>query len=656
MTRRLCTIAAALLVLLCPVSLPAAAQSTAVDNGKPVLTKIDPPDWWVNMPAPMLLLHGEHLRGANFRLSSGVRIARTTISENGHWAELWLADEPKKPIQIEITATNAAGETSVPFRFAARRPASEGFAGFSSRDVVYLIMTDRFADGDLSNDGPEAKSAATSATAIAERSRPHGWHGGDYKGLLDHLDYLQTLGITTIWITPPYQNHEPDSYHGYGATDMYAVDEHFGSMQDLQALAAGLHRRRMKLVLDTVPNHVGPAHPWVQDEPQPDWFHGTVAHHRAATGVFQQLMNPSAPERDRLDVLDGWFVDLLPDMDQEDKAVSNYLIQNAIWWIESTAADGLRLDTFPYVPRQFWHDFHAELASLFPRLTDVGEVFNGTFALPPAVNAFFTGGVTRIGRTTAIDTGLYTPFDYPFYAVIRDVLLHDAPISNLALLFSQDTLYPHPERLATLIGSHDTKRFLGEEHASAAKLRLAVGLLLTIRGMPIIYSGDEIGMTGGEDPDNRRDFPGGFPGVTTDAFTASGRTAIQQEMFEWTSQLLALRAKHPVLKTGQLQTVFADDSAIAYLRTTSTQGCTGATGDERYLVVVNNADKPRDLPIETEATGLASCTQWNPAMNATASPHKEGSKLHVALDAKQLAIYRVTGGGQTNAERTAKSR
>jgi neopullulanase len=631
----------------------AAIASASAFCQAPIINKIDPPGWWVNMPAPMLLLRGEHLRGATFQISGDIRIAKTSSSENGHWAELWLANEPQQPGEIEITATDAAGITSVPFRFAARRAPSEGFAGFSSRDVMYLIMTDRFADGDLSNDGPAAKSPAMSQSAIAERHRPHGWHGGDFKGILDHLDYLQQLGITTVWITPPYQNREPDSYHGYGATDMYAVDDHFGSMQDLQALSAGLHRRGMKLVLDTVPNHVGPAHPWAQDEPQPDWFHGTVAHHRAATGVFPQLMNPSAPERDRQDVLDGWFVNLLPDMNQEDPAVSTYLIQNAIWWIESTAADGLRLDTFPYVPRQFWHDFHAELASLYPHLTDAGEIFNGTLALPPAVNAFFTGGVTQIGRTRVLDTGLYTPFDYPFYAVIRNVLLHNAPMSNLALLFSQDTLYPHPERLATLIGSHDTKRFLGEEHASAAKLRLAFGLLLTVRGMPVIYSGDEIGMTGGDDPDNRRDFPGGFPGDSEPAFAVPGRTPAQQEMFAWTSQLLDFRAKHPVFQTFQQQMIFADETAIAYLRTSSMHGCHGEPAEECYLVVVNNADTPRNLSFETEATAVAGCTQWSPALHAVAIPRQEGSKVHITIGARQLAIYRVAADESVKVSRSA---
>jgi glycosidase len=609
-----------LLLVLTSISASAFCQA-------PIINKIDPPDWWINMPAPMLLLHGEHLRDTSFQIGGDVHVARTTISENGHWAELWLANEPQEPIQVEITALNGAGKTSVPFRFRARRPSTDGFAGFSSRDVMYLIMTDRFADGDLWNDGPAANSSAVSQAAIRERGGARGWHGGDYKGILDHLDYLQQLGITTIWITPPYQNHERDSYHGYGATDMYAVDEHFGSMHDLRALAEGLHRHGMKLVLDTVPNHVGPAHPWAQDEPQPDWFHGTVENHRAATGVFQQLMNPSAPERDQRDVLDGWFVNLLPDMNQEDKAVSTYLIQNAIWWIESTGADGLRLDTLPYVPRQFWHDFHAELASLYPHLTDVGEVFNGTFALPPAVNAFFAGGVTQMGQTTAIDTGLYTPFDYPFYAVIRDVLLRDAPASNLALLFSQDALYPHPERLATLIGSHYTKRFLGDEHATPAKLQLALGLLLTVRGMPVIYSGDEIGMTGGDDPDNRRGFPGGFPGSQQSAFSAAGRTAEQAGIHDFVEKLLGVRKANPAFIGTEQQILYSSQDAVVFVRWNS---------GETVLVAMNRADHDASIHFIGDQTQLQQASSAKTLFGTGNCTFRNGTVL---LHLPAMSIY-----------------
>ena len=221
------------------------------------------------MPVPMLLVYGEGLEAATFKLSDpALKIRDVKPSANGHYAQLWLNAGAARPETIQISATNANGTSTVSYTFAPRRAADDGFAGFSSKDVMYLIMTDRFADGDPSNDGPEH---------AAELTLPRGWHGGDLRGVLQHLDYLQQLGITTVWITPVVQNHEAKSYHGYGATDLYQIDEHFGSLADLQQLSSALHTRHMKLVLDLVPNHLGPKHPWVNDSPDPTWFHGTLA-------------------------------------------------------------------------------------------------------------------------------------------------------------------------------------------------------------------------------------------------------------------------------------------------------------------------------------------------------------------------------------------
>lgn len=323
----------ALAVLVTAHTLLAAASSPLT------VAKVDPPNWYSTLPAPLLLVQGTGLEGAKFSLSDPVlAIERVAVSANGHWAQLFLSASPAQPETVQVMVSRGSAKLTVPYTFAAPRGAGEGMAGFSGRDVLYLIMTDRFADGDLANDGLDAKSAAASAAAEAERAKPRGWHGGDLQGVRDHLDYLQQLGVTTVWITPVYVNGEANSYHGYGATDLYGVDPHYGSLADLQALAQALHSRGMKLVLDTVPNHVGPAHPWVQDEPTPVWFHGTAADHVKAETDFRALINPHAPERDRAATLHGWFADILPDMDTDDPAVAQYLRQNAVWWIEQTGS------------------------------------------------------------------------------------------------------------------------------------------------------------------------------------------------------------------------------------------------------------------------------------------------------------------------------
>jgi glycosidase len=306
-------------------------------------------------------------------------------------------------------------------------------------------------------------------------------------------------------------------------------------------------------------------------------------------------VDPHAPRQAWNAITDGWFTDAMPDLNQENPLVSLYLIQNALWWVETANLDGIRLDTFPYVDRGFWHDFHATLHDAYPHLTSVGEVSNGD----PEVTSYFAGGVTRRG----IDTGLDTPFDFPVYFALRNVLTQGKPMTELAKVLRQDSLYPHPERLVPFIGNHDTSRFMTEAGGSAAKLKLAVGLAVTLRGMPQLYSGDEIGMTGGEDPDNRHDFPGGFQGDAHNAFTKAGRTATEEEIFSWTSGLLKLRATYPALQTGIEQNLFADEDVFAFVRSPDEAGCAPDHSIGRLLIVVNKAERSKvvDLPVEETA-------------------------------------------------------
>ncbi|WP_158793122.1 alpha-amylase family glycosyl hydrolase [Granulicella sp. L60] len=555
----------------------------------PQIEKVDPPNWWASMPAPMLLVKGDSLKGSRFSLSdTALHIAKTVIAENGHYAQLWLTSSPAKTETVQIIARSSAGRASASYTFAPRRKPSDGFAGFSSKDVMYLIMIDRFADGDPTNDGPDHE---------ADLAKPRGWHGGDLRGILQHLDYLQQLGITTLWITPVYQNHGGQSYHGYGATDLYSVDEHFGSLNDLKDLASALHARHMKLVLDIVPNHIGPNHPWVLGSPDPTWFHGTLEHHTIAQGDFAPLTDPHAPWRDQINVTQGWFANTLPDLNQEDPAVARYLIQNAAWWTEQAGLDGLRIDTFPYVARPFWQSFHAQLHALYPHLTTVGEVFNSD----PTITSTFAGGVTRTG----VDTGLYTPFDFPTYFALRDVFLKDAPISKLADVLRLDNLYPHPERLIPFLGNHDTTRFLNDPAITPHTLELAFTILTTMRGMPQIYSGDEIAMRGGEDPDNRHDFPGGFAPTPNDAFSAHGRSPEQQYVFTSLQTLLTLRRSHPALQEGTEQLLHADRNVLVYVRTLSTS----THANQRILIAVNKGSEASDIIIPTDATDLQDAHQ-----------------------------------------------
>jgi glycosidase len=597
----------------------------AQDNNTPCIDKIDPPGWWTGLPDPMLLVHGDKLQQARFTLQGdGVTLIRTQFSANGHWAFLWVQSGSAAPQTLWITAANDEGHARWPFVLAQRSRDTAAHRGFSSADVIYLIMTDRFAEG-ATRDTPPGD----------DRTAPRGWHGGDFAGIEKHLDYLGELGVTTLWTTPVASNGAmPESYHGYAATDLYKVDSHFGTLEDYRHLSSALHARGMKLVIDLVPNHIGVQHPWVLDPPMDDWFHGTLAKHSAVGHDFLQLVDPHAPIAAWRDITNGWFTDAMPDLNQENPLVSRYLIQNAMWWVETANLDGIRLDTFPYVDRAFWHDFHAALHATYPQLTTVGEIFDRN----PEVTSFFAGGVAH----GVIDTGLDTPFDFPIYFTLRDVLCHDKPMTNLATVLRQDALYPHPERLVPFIGNHDTVRFLTEAGGSVAKAKLAMGLVITLRGTPQIYSGDEIGMDGKQDPDNRHDFPGGFRGDTYSAFTKAGRTAAEEEMFAWTADLLALRKAHPVLQAGVEQDLFADADVFAFVRSPDAMGCPADHSKERFLIVVNKAQRSNRVQLPQEDTALAGCSGFIAVQPRSATaPELNAGILQLDEPAESMTVYRV---------------
>jgi neopullulanase len=590
----------------------------------PHIDKIDPPSWWTEWPEPMLLVRGSNFAGARFEVDGkDVALKQTQISLNGHWAFLWLSTNNAPPQRLSIVAVNDTGRARVAYQLAAPSDPSRGHSGFSSADLMYLIMTDRFAQADPGADPSDD-----------DRARPRGWHGGNLKGIEEHIDYLKQLGVTALWTTPVLSNGAmPDSYHGYAATDLYAVDPHFGTLTDYRNLSRQLHAQGIKLVIDLVPNHVGVDHPWVADPPAPGWFHGATGHHLAAQHDFYNLIDPHAPPSAWLPITDGWFSEQMPDLNQRNPLVASYLIQVALWWIETADLDGIRLDTFPYVDRAYWHQFHAAIHSVFPRLTTVGEVFDRD----PEVTSFFAGGAARSG----IDTGVDTVFDFPVYFTLRNVLAHGQPMTQLASILGQDSLYPHPERLVTFIGNHDTTRFLTEGGGSIPMLKLALGLALTLRGMPQIYSGDEIAMPGGQDPDDRHDFPGGFAGDRRDAFTEQGRTTDQAEVFNWTKALAAYRQAHKELQTGIEQDLAADADTFSFVRAADGSGC-DAHRSERLLIVVNKASQPRDIELPLAGTALYGCTSFHPSQAAGGAVAKlDGGRLHLTEPAQSMTMYEV---------------
>jgi len=567
----------------------------------------------------MLLLTGRNLNGATVTTQHpGVRVSKTEEGASSHYLFVWLqiaADV--MPGALPLQVRSGSQTTTVSFPLLSRQQRQQFPGGVSQNDVIYLVMPDRFADGDPSNDQPP------NSTAVYDRNQPKAYHGGDLQGIRQRLPYLHELGVTTLWLTPVWKNTDSD-YHGYHVVDFYAIDPHMGALQDYQALVGDAHKLGMKVLIDYVTNHTGPHIPWAKDPPTSHWFNGTPENHLAANYQFNGLTDPHATPRSYRDVLQGWFVDKLPDLNADDPLVAEYLDQNALWWTEVSGLDGFRLDTFPYSSRRFWSGWHAAMRQVYPGLFTVGEVADSD----PTITSFFAGGRKQFD---GVDSGATTIFDFPLFHAIRDVILRNAPVQRMIDVLRQDSLYPHPENLVTFIGNHDNCRFMGEKGSSKEKLEAAVGLLLTLRGIPQIYSGDEIGMPGGDDPDNRRDFPGGFPGDPRSAFTLSGRTPEQQEIFSHVRTLIRLRQAHPALRTGHEWHIGWDDTYFAFLR---------ETPEERLLVVFNNADRPRSVDLALPDTPLERTTEIERLLGSGEASLQEKA-MRLTMPAESVSIYQV---------------
>lgn len=600
-----------------PTSAGAQGAAAHTPTSTPVVRKVDPPNWWVNYtPELTLLLAGDNLSGAHVvSAAKGIRVVGADASSNGHYLFVHLKISASRPATAQLKVDTASGSTSVQLPLLARGDSRGRFEGFSRDDVIYLIMPDRFADGDPSNDQPAG------STGMYDRSKAMAYHGGDLRGIREHLAYLHDLGVTTLWLTPVWKNTDSD-YHGYHVVDFYALDDHMGSMQEYQALVADAHKLGMKVLIDYVVNHTGPHHPWADDPPTATWLHGTPAQHLEPSYNFSGLVDPHASPRQYLVTLDGWFAGKLPDLNPDDPALALYLAQNAMWWTESAQLDGFRLDTFPYSSRQFWSGWHERLRDFYPQINDIGEVADHD----PTITSFFEGGRKQFD---GIDTGLATVFDFPLCYALRDVVIKGEPMTKIVEVLRHDELYAHPETLVTFIGNHDNRRFLSEEGSSPAKLKAALSLLLTLRGIPQIYSGDEIAMPGGDDPDNRRDFPGGFPGDPRNAFTASGRTPEQQDVFAYVQSLLKLRKAHPALRTGKQWHIGWDDNYYAFLR---------ELPEEKLLVVYNNAAKTLELNIPVENTPLETSQKLRTVFGNTAATVTNGT-IHLSLGSQTLAVF-----------------
>ena len=600
----------------------------------PVVWKVEPPDWVVpgHSTTLRMLLTGSDLGGAKVKPCAALANAgHESASANGSYLFFDLtipAGIRPGPCAIEISSDS--GRTTVPFEIVPPLDPSRNFQGFSPDDMIYLIMPDRFANGDPSNDDP------TASRGLFDRAKARYYHGGDLDGVRQRLPYLKELGTTAIWLTPIYDNanHMNDrerydnqaitDYHGYGSVDFYGVEEHFGTLDSFRRLVDAAHAIGIKVIQDQVANHTGPYHPWVHDPPTPAWFHGTESDHPDETWQTWTLLDPNATVEMRRGTLDGWFVNILPDLNQNDPEVARYITQNTLWWMARTGIDGIRQDTVPYVPRAFWREWTGAIHAEFPKARVVGEVFDQD----PGLVSFFQRG--RKGFD-GIDTGLDTVFDFPLFYGVRSFFAHHDSASELARVVAHDSLYPDPGRLVTFLGLHDVARFMNEKGATADDLARAYTLLFSVRGTPMIYYGDEIGMRGGDDPDNRRDFPGGWKEDARNAFEAGGRTPEENKLFDHIRRLAAVRKESEALRRGRMIDLICTKTAYAYAR---------VAGNERILAVFHDGPDGEMLSIPAKVAGFSDGARLADAAGGLPPVEVAHGAIDIRLPARAAALYR----------------
>ena len=532
--------------------------ATAAFARTPVVEKVEPPNWWAGhtINPVRVMIRGRNFGGAAVRsINNSVKPSNIRVNPRGDYLFFDVTIKANsKPGKYSFDISTSAGKTAVPFEILEPLTSGPKTSTITNDDVIYLIMTDRFADGDISNNKD------------VDRKNPRAWHGGDFKGITKRIPYLKELGITAIWLTPWYDN--PDeanqcdkpwcpntNYHGYHAIDYYGVENHFGTFADLREMIRECHRNGIKVIQDQVANHVGVQHPWAKNPPLDNWF-SPFSQNSFNNSV---LLSPNASNAERNNLVNGWFNELLPDLNQTEPEVARYEIQNALWWIGMTGIDGIRQDTIQYMPREFIRDWSAAILKQYPNYYAVGEVFERD----SAQTAFFQGGKPG---WDGIDTKLPSVFDFKLWETSQEVFTGKKPMRALRDVLKYDGLYPNINNVTTLTNNHDTDRFMSLPGATIEGAMMHAAFTLSTRGIPQLYYGEEIGMTGGHDPDNRKDFPGGWSGDQIDKFVGTGRTAAEERMYQFTRQWVKLRQADRSLRHGKTVDLFYDEGAHVFGR------------------------------------------------------------------------------------------
>ena len=543
------------------------ALYTTMMNAAVKVDRIDPTFWYAGMknPTVQLMLYGKNIKQAEVTTDyPGATIERIVQLDSPNYLLVYLNLSGAQPGEMTLKVDGK----KVKYQLKQREKAGAERHGFTNEDVLYMLMPDRFASGSTDNDQIKGMNEYKN-----DRTQPSLRHGGDLEGIRQHLDYFNQLGVTALWFTPVLENNSPDNngfstYHGYATTDYYRVDPRFGTNEEYKRLTDEAHAKGLKIVMDMIFNHCGLEHPWVEDMPTRDWLNTPEWLEKAkqegkkeTNDLYLQtsykltpVLDPYASKVDLKETVDGWFVPSMPDLNQKNPHVMTYLIQNSIWWIETVGIDGIRMDTYPYADAAAMAEWMRQLNEEYPNFNVVGE----TWVTEPAYTAAWQGG----SKVAKINSNLKSVMDFSFFDKLNMAKNEETDdwwkgYNRIYNSFVYDYLYPNPSSVMAFIENHDTDRFLGNGRDTLA-LKQALALLLTVNRIPQLYYGTEVLMNGTKEVTDgyvRKDFPGGFPGDTHNAFTAEGRTKAENAMFNWLSRLLHWRKGNSVITKGS-QTQF----------------------------------------------------------------------------------------------------
>jgi len=564
------------------------------------IDRVEPPNWWVGFQETEveLLIYGPNIGDARVTVDyPGIRMVRSVSVENPNYLFVTLdISHDTEPGDIPLNLRRGNRNHTINYPLKARSDDFRGAQGFDSSDVIYLLMPDRFANADPDNDEIPGMLEGV------DMDEPYARKGGDIRGIINNLDYIKDLGMTAIWLNPILENDMPYNYeigagfyHGYAATDKYRVDRRFGTNEEFLELISKTHDRGMKVIMDKIHNHVGTHHWFIKDMPTSDWVHDQEKYGNTnyRTSV---MMDPYASERDYNSLIRAWFVDEMPDLDQRNEFVANYLIQNTIWWIEYSGIDGIRMDTHAYPYKEYMAEWTRRVIEEYPDFNIVGEVWMPNVPTTAWWQYDFP-------NPTGYNSYLPSVTDFPLYSAIVSGLNEDAGwdhgIIRLYYTLSQDFLYTDPLLNVIFFDNHDLVRFMNSVNHDPDKFGLGVAFLLTTRGIPQIYYGTEIMMDMGDgwsDPHKRIPFPGGWPGDEINAFTHEGRVQLGEErnlpvaeMFDYVRTLTKWRADKEVIHTGSLTHFVPEDNVYVYFR----------HNDKETVMVVLNSN-PDEKTIELE--------------------------------------------------------